>query len=265
VIKVLDQMGREIILPKRPQRIVSLVPSQTELLIYLGLEEQLVGITKFCVHPKHLLKTKQIVGGTKNVHFDRVRDLQPDIILCNKEENTEAIVSEAMTIAPVHVSDVRTISQALTLMQQYGILFGKTPETNRLIATISIAQLHFQKKVKERPIKKVAYFIWRDPWMVAGKDTFIDTLLKINRFENVYGNTNERYPEVDISELKELDYVLLSSEPFPFAEKHIKEVLQYTDAQIILVDGEYFSWYGDRLVAAFDYFTDFQQLLMPAN
>ena len=261
MIEITDQLGRKIKLSQVPKRIVSLVPSQTELLIHLGLEEQLVGITKFCVHPKHLLKTKQIVGGTKNVHFDRVRDLQPDIILCNKEENTQAIVAEAMTIAPVHVSDVRTLSQALAFMQQYGLLFDKTAVTNRLIATISIAQLQFQKKMQERPIKKVAYFIWKDPWMVAGKDTFIDALLTMNRFENVYGNTQERYPEVAMSTLKDLDYVLLASEPFPFAEKHIAEVQKHTKAQIVLVDGEYFSWYGDRLVAAFNYFVQLQSSL----
>ena len=100
MIEITDQLGRKIKLSQVPKRIVSLVPSQTELLIHLGLEEQLVGITKFCVHPKHLLKTKQIVGGTKNVHFDRVRDLQPDIILCNKEENTQAIVACLLYTSP---------------------------------------------------------------------------------------------------------------------------------------------------------------------
>ena len=261
MIQVTDQLGRVIEVASPPKRIISLVPSQTELLIHLGLEEQLMGITKFCVHPKHLLKTKTIVGGTKQVHFDRIRKLQPDIILCNKEENTEAIVSEAQTIAPVHVSDVKTLSQALALIEQYGILFDKTTTSSQLIDQLVSAAQDFKKEIAERPIKKVAYFIWREPWMVVGQDTFINSLLAINKFENVYSDTPDRYPEVQLDKLKELDYILLSSEPFPFAEKHIAEIKKYTTAKIILVDGEYFSWYGSRLLGAFDYFKNLQQLL----
>ncbi len=261
MMQLKDQIGQELTLKGTPKRIVSLVPSQTELLVYLGLEELLVGVTKFCVHPKHLLKTKQIVGGTKQVHFDKIGDLRPDIILCNKEENTETIVEEAGKIAPVHVSDVKTLSQALELIQQYGILFNKQHETNTLIAQIVIAEQQFKKTVASKPNKKVAYFIWRKPWMVAGNDTFINTLLKLNGFTNVFKNTDGRYPEVQLSQLKEMDYVFLSSEPFPFKDKHIAEIQVFTSAKIILVDGEYFSWYGSRLLGAFEYFKSLAQKL----
>lgn len=261
MIQVTDQLGRVITLERTPKRIISLVPSQTELLIHLGLEEQLIGITKFCVHPKHLLKTKTSVGGTKQVHFDRIRALNPDIILCNKEENTQAIVEETQAIAPVHVSDVKTLPHAFTLIQQYGILFDKPKIASELVNQLLFAQQQFQKEITKQSIKKVAYFIWREPWMVVGKDTFINSLLALNKLDNVYNDTPDRYPEVQLDTLRNLDYVLLSSEPFPFTEKHIAEIKKHTTAQVILVDGEYFSWYGSRLLDAFDYFKNLQQLL----
>ncbi len=118
-----DQLGREVILEGVPKRIISLVPSQTELLCYLGLEASIVGITKFCVHPENLRKEKKIVGGTKNVHFDRIRDLSPDIILCNKEENTLEMVLELEKIAPVHISNVISLEDTYQLISQYGEIF----------------------------------------------------------------------------------------------------------------------------------------------
>lgn len=243
---------------KKYKRIISLVPSQTELLIDLGLEENIVGITKFCIHPKHLLKTKTIVGGTKNIKIDRIKTLQPDIILCNKEENTKEIVEACQQIAFTHVSDIFTLTDSLELIYLYGSFFEKQVEAKKMINKLESKIIDFKKFIENKKSRKVAYFIWKNPWMVAASNTFINHLLELNKFENVYANA-KRYPEVNIKDIhkKKPELILLSSEPFPFKEKHISEIKEHTsNSTHILVDGEYFSWYGSRLLKAFDYFKE---------
>lgn len=243
---------------KKYKRIISLVPSQTELLIDLGLEENIVGVTKFCIHPKHLLKTKTIVGGTKNIKIDRIKSLQPDIILCNKEENTKEIVEACQQIAFTHVSDIFTLTDSLELISLYGSFFEKQVEAKKMINKLESKIIDFKKFIENKKSRKVAYFIWRNPWMVAASNTFINHLLELNKFDNVYANA-KRYPEVNIKDIlkKKPELILLSSEPFPFKEKHITEIKEHTsNSTPILVDGEYFSWYGSRLLKAFDYFKE---------
>ncbi|RMB56242.1 cobalamin-binding protein [Dokdonia sinensis] len=251
---VIDQMNRTLVFDKAPQRIVSLVPSQTELLAELRLRENILGITKFCIHPEDLKQTTTIVGGTKQVHFDKISSLKPDIILCNKEENTKEMVAELEKIAPVHISDIKTVEDNLELIEQYGLLFNRKKESEQLVSKIVKRYKAFQTEMQSYEWKSVGYFIWRKPYMVASSDTFIDELVNICRFKNVFINEAGRYPEIDIEKLPAMDVLLLSSEPYPFSEKHIKELKQYTRAKIMLVDGEYFSWYGSRLLKAFDYF-----------
>ncbi len=262
-INVKDQLGRPLNFKQYPKRIISLNPSQTETIIDLGLEEQLVGITKFCVHPKHLRKDKKVVGGTKKVNFNTIRQLKPDIILCNKEENTQEIVATLEKEFPVHVSNVETISQALEMIEQYGLLFNKESNAAKMCSKINEHLQKFKLSTQNHNYKKVAYFIWKDPYMVVGGDTFIDHMLEINKLKNVY-KEKERYPEITLEELEKLklDYILLSSEPFPFKAKHKEELeKQFPKVIIKLVDGEYFSWYGSRLLKAFDYFNSLQKEL----
>ncbi|MCC1484475.1 ABC transporter substrate-binding protein [Winogradskyella immobilis] len=252
-----DQLNRTINLVNTPKRIVSLVPSQTELLVDLGLESNILGITKFCVHPSHLLKSKTIVGGTKQVHVEKVKALNPDIILCNKEENSLEILQQMEQIAPVHMSDIYTLDDGLDLIKVYGEIFDCKNNATDIVSQIKIQLESFKTYIANKPELKVAYFIWKTPWMVAAKHTFINHLLEINKFKNVYGHL-ERYPEIDInimsSQIKP-DLVLLSSEPFPFKEKHKEELeLLSSNLKVVLVDGEYFSWYGSRLIEAFNYF-----------
>lgn len=255
-MEIRDQLHRMITLSKPPKRIISLVPSQTELIVDLGLETALVGITKFCVHPLHLRDHKTIVGGTKQVHFDKIRALKPDIILCNKEENTKEMIEELEHIAAVHISDINTLEDAFQLITLYGQLFSKEEKATILVNSIREMKLEFDAFIKEQPKKTVAYFIWKEPWMVAAKQTFIDELMQVNGFDNYYENL-ERYPEIELitSKPEKADVVLLSSEPFPFKERH-KVIVKafYPEADIRIVDGEMFSWYGSRLLKAFDYF-----------
>ena len=257
--QILDQLQRVIHLKKKPNRIISLVPSQTELLCDLGLKDSIVGITKFCVHPSDLKESVTVVGGTKQIHLEKIVSLNPDIILCNKEENTKEIVEALEGICTVHVSDIFTIEDSIELISQYGKIFNKEAEAVLLISNIQNEANKFDNFIKNEPILKVAYFIWKNPWMVAANNTFIEYLLQINKFENAYAY-KDRYPEIQLTKKsinREVEWVLLSSEPYPFKEIHKEELrAYYPDAKIILVDGEMFSWHGSRLVKAFEYFKE---------
>ncbi|TAJ54389.1 MAG: cobalamin-binding protein [Chitinophagaceae bacterium] len=252
-----DQLQKPILLTSAPTRIVSLVPSQTELLAAIGLNEEVIGITKFCVHPTHWFRHKQRIGGTKNVDIEKIRALQPDLIIANKEENVQEQVLELEKIAPVWTSDIHSIEDALSMMQSVGALTGKTAETTSLITTIEEKRMLLQKQLNDSKKRlRVVYLIWKDPYMAAGGDSFIDTMLQACGWENCLGN-RMRYPEINLSELAQLrpDLVLLSSEPYPFQQKHITALQQVLPGtKIVLADGEMFSWYGSRMADAFDYF-----------
>ncbi|MDG2433202.1 helical backbone metal receptor [Flavobacterium sp.] len=256
-ISFTDQFGTAHNFETSPQRIISLVPSQTELLSDLGLEARIVGITKFCVHPYHLKSTKTSVGGTKKVNYRKIKALQPDIIICNKEENTLEMVERLREICPVWITDIKTIEDNFQMITDFGQLFNARTEARKWNDKLAFALSDFKKCIAAIPVKKVAYFIWKNPYMVAGSDNFINELLKLNHFKNIY-DTKGRYPEVAIENIVEEgdpDFVLLSSEPFPFKKEDGYEISNYTDnAQMIIVDGEMFSWYGSRLLKAFDYF-----------
>ncbi len=270
--KLVDQIGNNHFFENTPKRIVSLVPSQTELLYDLDLEESIVGITKFCVHPFHFKSTKKIIGGTKKVHFEKIRLLQPDIIIANKEENTPEIVEELSKICPVWVTDIVTIEDNLKMIADFGQLFNKRTEAQKWIDKINFGLEDFKRFLKDKnpedSRQKVAYFIWANPYMVAAGNTFINEMLKLNNFENIYDNHSKyegRYPEVVVQKMRiqgDPDLVFLSSEPFPFTDEHAFELGRHTHhAKTIFVDGEMFSWYGSRLVKAFQYFKKLQESL----
>jgi len=246
-----DQTGRSIELHSIPRRIVSLVPSQTELLSYFGLDEEVVGITKFCVHPDQWFKTKTGVGGTKQVSMEAIHALQPDLIIANKEENVKEQIEALAKHYPVWVSDVNNLDDAYSMISSLAAITGK-PDT--LVGQIKEAF----ENLGDFPPVRTAYLIWRKPYMAAGKDTFIHDMLRRCGFINIIDK--ERYPEVSIEELRECDVVLLSSEPFPFSKKHIDEL----QLPAMLVDGEMFSWYGSRLLHAPAYFAQLRSVLSRA-
>ncbi|XMO85474.1 helical backbone metal receptor [Algibacter sp. AS12] len=256
-MELVDQINRTIYFKDAPKRIISLVPSQTELLCDLGLEPYLVGVTKFCVNPHHIKTKVAVVGGTKQIQIEKIKALKPDIILCNKEENTKAIVEACQLICTVHVSDIFNVEDSVALIKQYGSIFNKKQEALLISNTIESEMESFNVFILNKPVLKIVYFIWKNPWMVAANNTFIDYLLKLNHFENVFAS-KMRYPEIDIldpASNENVDLVLLSSEPFPFKETHKKELQEnYPNAKVVLVDGEMFSWYGSRLTKAFTYF-----------
>ncbi|KVV14074.1 ABC transporter substrate-binding protein [Flavobacterium sp. TAB 87] len=259
-----DQIGTLHTFDKTPKRIISLVPSQTELLYDLGLEDQIVGITKFCVHPYHLKSTKKSVGGTKKIHLEKIRLLQPDIIICNKEENTKEIVESLREICIVWVTDVLTIEDNFQMISDFGQIFNRRTEAQKWNDKIAYGLEDFKKFIEDFPIRRSAYFIWKQPYMVAGSSNYITELLKLNHFTNIYENKG-RYPEIDLEKMeKEGDpaVILLSSEPYPFKEEDAIEIGRFTHhAKTIFVDGEMFSWFGSRLVKALPYFKQMHQRL----
>jgi ABC-type Fe3+-hydroxamate transport system substrate-binding protein len=244
------------------QRIVSLVPSQTELLHYLGLEAETVGITKFCIHPQQWFATKARVGGTKTVNIPAVEALRPTLIIANKEENVKEQVEALAEKFPVWLTDVNTLEDALQMIADIGALTGTATRAKTLAGEIS-RYFSLLQQQQSRPVK-TAYLIWRKPYMAAGGGTFINDMLSRCGFYNVLKDI-ARYPEVTIAQLVNTgcEMLLLSSEPYPFKQAHIDELLQaMPGTKILLVDGEMFSWYGSRLLLAPRYFL---QIIEQAN
>jgi ABC-type Fe3+-hydroxamate transport system substrate-binding protein len=261
----LNSLSLKNSLPETPTRIVSLVPSQTELLHYLGLEKEVVGITKFCVHPGDWFRTKTRIGGTKTVNMKKVQYLKPDLIIANKEENVKQQIEELANDFPVWVSDVNNLEDAYAMIEAVGSLTGKESRAQDLVSEIQNdfgdhQQSSLQALDKEDYLR-TAYLIWKDPYMTVGGDTFIHDMLCRAGFTNAFSD-KKRYPEVSIDDLRAVRcrFVLLSSEPYPFKQKHIDELHKLLpDAKIVLVDGEMFSWYGSRLVKAASYFKTLHQ------
>lgn len=248
-----DQMNRQVLIAQPLQRIVSLVPSQTELLYDLGLNEEVVGITKFCIYPQKWYRNKPRVGGTKNFSVQKIVALNPQLVIGNKEENTRQGIEELEKILPVWMSDVQNLPDAIAMIQQIGQLCGKTDAAFQMTQQI---QRLFEQIPKAHG-QRVLYLIWRNPYMAAGHQTFINAMLThVCGFTNVLPPEAGRYPQVDVSLLRELqpDVVMLSSEPYPFTPKHTAEIEEILHrATILPVNGEFFSWYGSRLLHAAPY------------
>lgn len=258
MISTTDQLGNKFDFENTPKRIVSIVPSQTEFLFSIGLDDSILGLTKFCIHPEDKVKQKLIVGGTKNLNIEKILSLNPDIIIANKEENERSQILELQKHVPVWISDIYNLDDAYEMMIELGDLFGKSDKSNEIVNEIKLSFEELLSNLK--PTKEtVAYFIWKNPTMLAGKETFIDYMLTFIGFENIctqLENPN-RYPSVKMDEINKIqpDRIMLSSEPFPFNEKHIEELsVIWPHAKVELVDGEMFSWYGSRLLKSAKYF-----------
>ena len=256
LIHTTDQVGRQLVLPDYPKRIISLVPSQTEYLFDLGLAVSIVGITRFCIHPQNLAANTEKIGGTKQLYIEKIAALQPDLIIANKEENNREDIEQLQTFCPVWVSDVNSFEDALRMMQELGRITNRTQIVQEMIDNIEQRFAEWNKVLF--PKKSCAYFIWRKPYMVAANDTFIHQMLLIFGLRNVFEH-HSRYPEVTTEQIADLapDYIFLSSEPYAFDEKHIEEFqAMVPKAKVMIVDGEMFSWYGSRLSLVPDYFAE---------
>lgn len=257
---VTDSVNFKVEVAEHPLRIISLVPSLTELLFHLQLESEVAGITKFCIHPQQWFQTKTRVGGTKTVDLNKINSIQPNLIIANKEENDQQQIEQLAEKFPVYVSDVSNLQQALEMISFVGSITNKISGANDIIDSIKKEFSLLNPVVLKQP---VCYLIWKDPYMTIGGDTFINNMLQHAGFENVFKD-QKRYPITNLEQLKELpfEYLFLSSEPFPFKQKHVDELLELLpNKKITLVDGEIFSWYGSRLIKAPAYFKQLQLMM----
>jgi len=263
-----DHLDRQIELCTfPPKRIISLVPSQTELLFDLGLDEEVIGITKFCVHPGIWFHTKTRIGGTKKLNLSLIRSLHPDLIIANKEENLQQEVEALAKEFPVWISDVKDLDDSYQMIKCVGELVGRQETAEKLIEKIrSNFRDLFSRTENSNHKFRTAYLIWKDPFMTVGGDTFINNMMSICGFENIF-QKELRYPEISLRQLSTLNcqLLLLSSEPFPFKQKHAEELQAILpEKRIMMVDGEMFSWYGSRLLRAPSYFSQLRELVFNA-
>ena len=239
-----DQLGNIVSIPRNPQRIISLVPSITEFLYALGMGERVVGITKFCIYPDIWFQTKTRIGGTKTPDFDKIKALTPDLIIGNKEENQEDDITRLRELAPVYMSDVNSIEDMYEMIRDLATILGVEAEGPRWVEQW---KAYLNRNTHKGQGKKALYVIWKDPIMVVGKNTFIDSYLTAIGYENCVKET--RYPVWSENVVYNPEVVLLSTEPYPFKEtdfEYFKSL--FPNAEVALVSGEEFSWYGVRNV-----------------
>ena len=263
----LDQLNRTVELSSFPPRkIISLVPSQTELLFDLGLDKEVIGITKFCVHPNEWFRSKKRIGGTKQLNLSLIRELQPHLIIANKEENQQSQIEELEKEFSVWISDIKNLEGAYDMIRKVGELVGKQNESNRLVTKIQqvFSQYQFTLNNEQSTSKlRTVYLIWKDPYMTVGGDTFINDMLERCGLINIFKNLS-RYPQLQLDQLSSANcqLCLLSSEPYPFKQKHVEQLQQHLpETKIMLVDGEMFSWYGSRLQNVPQYFKQLRELV----
>ena len=237
-------------------RIVSLVPSLTELVCELGLAGNLVGRTGFCIHPKEAVRAIPKVGGTKSVNLEKIRALEPTHVILNKEENLRETAEALAAFVPnLVVTHPLAPEDNLALYRQFGGAFGKEREAETLCARFATA---LQAVSNQRyPERKVLYLIWKDPWMTVSRHTYISRTLGLFGMRTLPDSSEERYPELQRLDTDGIDFVLLSSEPYRFDETHLAEVAALTGKPALLVDGEMTSWYGPRAIAGLAYLDEF--------
>ncbi len=250
--RITDHLGRNLEIPSSLDRVISVVPSLTELLFSLGLEREISAITKFCIHPKEMVYGYRKIGGTKNLQVSAILDLNPQLIIANKEENDRQQINQLAEKVPVWVSDIRDLPQALKAIMEIGYLVNRKAVSGKLVSEI-------KKRFRTIPVMdsppRALYMIWRKPYMAAGVDTFIHNMMTLAGLENIL--KVNRYPQLSMDDLLILDpqVILLSSEPYPFKNQHVEEIQGYFPAaKVLLVDGEMFSWYGSRLLKVPAYF-----------
>lgn len=254
-----DHLGRQVNTVHSPKRIISICPAITETLFALGLENEIIGRTKYCIFPKGVVENVQVVGGTKQVNLEMIRELQPDLILAEKEENTEEIVHALEKIAPVFVLEVQSIEDAFRFIQTLGFLTNREQKAEQIISTCKSSFPIFTQVQNGN----AAYVIWRKPYMVVGGTTYINDVLHTLGFNNPFEKDGARYPAVTKEEFIDanLDVLFLASEPFPFKEKYIAEFQAFLpNTKIVLVDGEMF-WYGSKMITAGPYLKELMEMI----
>ena len=242
-MEIIDDLGRKVLINTPPKRVVSLVPSLTLTLSDLGIEKQLVGITRFCIYPEHLIDSLPIIGGPKNIDVEKILWLKPDIVFAVKEENEKKQILELAKKVPVVVFDIYNPEDAFKMMKTLGEIFKKNEKAANLTLKIKHALVHFP--IQGNGVRAI-YLIWKKPWMAAGTKTYIGSMLKKAGFQNI---VEGRYPEINMKLMDQADTILLASEPYHFKEED-KQALQllFPDKTVKIVSGELFTWFGTYLL-----------------
>lgn len=245
MIKLVDQLQRPVELKKAPTKIVSLVPSLTEYVCSIDADNQLAGISKFCIHPHNLKKKVKVIGGTKNPNLNKIRELEPDLIIANKEENRKEDILALAIDYPVYVSDINKLSDSYQALKDIAILCGRKEKGLQIIEQLKSTISQFPKL---NQTKDFVYLIWKNPYIAVGPGTYIHALLNELGWNNKVTSSDSRYPEWNLEDGN--FHILLSSEPYPFKEEDKKQIQQVCpNATVELVNGEAFSWYGSRLLS----------------
>jgi len=253
-----DDVGNEINFDKTPKRIVSLNPVITETLYDLNLEENILGVTNSCTHPVHFRHTKTIVGDLKKTEIEKIKGLQPDIVFCNKETSSVDTIKKLQEFTQVYVITIYNIDDAIRIVEKLGLMLNRRVDAQLITQKINIKFDEFNLFIKNFELKKAAYFIGHSPWLAVGNNTFINSILSLNKFHNIYIDKKDSYPIIEAKKIRlegDPDFVFFSSESFPFNDQHIFEMGRFTHhASAIYVDGEMFNSFGSRLIKSFDYF-----------
>lgn len=269
--QLIDALGVEHPAAGADPRIVSLVPSITELLFDLGLGSHVVGRTTFCIHPRAAVAAVPRVGGTKTVRLDKLRALAPTHVVLNVDENTrEAAEAIAAFVPHVIVTHPLGPRDNLHLYRLLGGIFGRARRAERYCGEFERALEALTERVRDLPRRRVLYLIWRRPWMSISRATYISRTLALVHWETVPDGGTERYPQVtlDATLLARTDIILFSSEPFPFKDKHMGEVRRTAPVArhtLALIDGEMTSWYGTRAIKGLRYLARFAPALLEAH
>ncbi len=235
-------------------KILSLVPSLTELMFDLGLENSLVGRTAFCVHPKNRIKSIPSIGGTKQVNWEKVEAAAPTHALVNIDETPKEL-AEALSgkgIIPIVTHPIAP-QDNLELFRFFGRLFDREDQAEKLCQSFDSAWEELKTIQADLPDRKVLYLIWKDPFMTVSQDTYISQMLNLINWHSLGHDENRRYPEVPSTSdsIEKADLILFATEPFPFKDENLKEFSQEhpeIKAELKIVDGEVFSWYGSRSI-----------------
>lgn len=251
-LSAVDARGVRLTLERAPQRIVSLVPSTTETFFALGAGTQLVGRTRYCVHPQPEVARLAEVGGTKALAWSRLEALRPDLIVANSEENKPEFWERLVAIAPLWVAFPRTLAEAVEDLRDMAVLVGRGERGEELAGEIETARVAARAAAEPGGFS-YAYLVWREPYMVVSDDTFIARMLAEVGGRNVFAEVEPRYASVTLEQLIAADpeRVLLSSEPYDFGIEHADELGPLAE-RCRLVDGELCSWHGARMRRAFE-------------
>ena len=261
-MRLMDAADREHAPFAGTPRIVSLVPSLTELLCDLGLAEHLVGRTGFCIHPREVVKRIPKMGGTKDVDIDKVRAAAPTHLVVNIDENRREQVDELARFVPhVIVTHPLVPEDNLDLFRLFGGIFRREAEAQTLAEDYRAARDELRRATQHLPRQRVLYLIWKDPWMTVARDTYISAMLAAAGWDTLPEESDARYPEIeaDAPWLANIDRVFLSTEPYRFTEKHLGEAEARFGEPAQLIDGEMVSWYGSRAAAGLRYMAQLRQ------